>query len=216
MRVDEIPAGAWPLHLHRLPDNTHTHTHMVSKEGTRLQIQGVWERACREMYRCVCGGSWTYRLIMIMNIEQPASIKDNSGIIIPPLSFFLSFFLSCSSVVSLYPSSYLSGTLLGRRPRLFTFNFSPWILIARCVFPGSVLIRIMMSASDSAASAASERGKKKQVVFVMGSAVVREGPPHILLTLLFLEIEQIPARSELIWSYPWGIISLDYPSSLFI
>lgn len=32
----------------------------------------------------------------------------------------------------------------------------------------------------------------------MGSAVVREGPPHILLTLLFFEIQQIPARTELI------------------
>lgn len=76
----------------------------------------------------------------------PASIKHNSGIIIPSL-----FFLS-SSVLLLYLCSHISSTLLSRQPLLFTFNFSLWILIARCVFPGSVLIRIMISAADSAAT----------------------------------------------------------------
>lgn len=41
---------------------------------------------------------------MIMNTEQPASIKDNSGIIIPLLSFFLSFMLLCCLTLSLLSS----------------------------------------------------------------------------------------------------------------
>ena len=43
---------------------------------------------------------------MIINIEQPASIKENSGIIIPPLSFFLSFFHAPLSSHSIPPLIY--------------------------------------------------------------------------------------------------------------
>ncbi len=167
-----------------------------------VRCMNVWVSVCGELKIQIQQRVFPQPWIQSKLSPSRPSIKHNGGIIIAPLSSFLS---SSSSVVSVYLSSHLSGPLLGWYPPLFTFNFSLWILIACCVFPGSVLIRIMISASDSAAAASKPPG-----VFLSWALYCCQWVVSILLTLLFENKIDLAFQrwTELIWSYLHCIILL--------
>lgn len=155
VRDRSVSIDYW-AHMHTRVWNRPAHTRLAQRDP--ISYSGNMSLTCWEMYKCV--GSWIYTFnnVFIHSHEYRAASSPYGTQQGDYCSF--SLFLS-----SLHLPTHLSDTLLGRQPLLFTFNFSPWILIAHCVFPGSV-IRITISASDSAAATS----KQSELFFVFFSS----------------------------------------------
>lgn len=201
LECDHFISFDYRTHVHAHVWRRHTHTRLVELDV--ITYSG-------NVRRGLLGdsvGSWTYRFNKVffhqpgIQSSLPPSLLLNTTV---RLLFPLFHPLSSSSVGSLCLSSHILGTLLSRQALLFTFNSSLWILIGRSVFPGSVLIGIMRSAWDSAATSS----KPPEALLSWAPPLLVWGSSIRRLCFVNTKYLCFPSNPEFIWSYVHSISAL--------